>query len=105
MVTGVEMGRVDRSDYLTPLVADVRSSVNNEEIRDVPVGEKEFSLEGSSSRAELLQKALAAMPFPCALQSAAKCLECGSVLNKFTCQQMVFCPGAWKLLAWRNVGD
>jgi hypothetical protein len=78
---------------------------NNEEIRDVPVGEEEFSLEGSSSRAELLQKALAAMPFPCALQSVAKCLECGSVLNKFTCQRMVFCPSAGEILVWRNVGD
>jgi hypothetical protein len=69
-----------------------RFARNNEELRDVVEGEEEFSLEGSGCRADTLARALAEIQSPCPFRSTAEVLDTPTVLNKLTCQQMVFCP-------------
>lgn len=76
---------------------------NNEEILEVEEGEEEFSLEGSSQRANALNHALAEIPLGCTLDDAAKTLNTSTVINKFTCQQMVFCPRTGDVKVWRRV--
>jgi hypothetical protein len=69
-----------------------RFAANNADLEDVAEDEQEFSREGSAARAEALAQALAAADEPEALEEAARVLDAGPVLNKFTCQQMAFCP-------------
>jgi hypothetical protein len=75
---------------------------NNEDLHDVAEDEEEFSIEGSSLRADILSKALAEIGLPCLLENAAHVLDIPSVLNKFTCQQMVFCPRSGGVQVWRR---
>jgi len=75
---------------------------NNEELREVVEGEEEFSLEGSGCRLDTLAKALTEIGLPCPLEKAAKVLDIQTVLNKLTCQQMVFCPRGGDVMVWRR---
>ncbi len=79
-----------------------RFAKNNEELREVEAGEEEFSIEGSGNRVETLTKALTAIRLPCGLENAAQVLDSPTVLNKLTCQQMVFCPRNGEVRVWRR---
>jgi hypothetical protein len=81
-----------------------RFTKNNEQLREVVEGEEEFSLGGSTARLDTLTRTLTEMSPPCKLGSAAEVLDVPTVLNKFTCQQMVFCPRAGELQVWRRAG-
>jgi hypothetical protein len=75
----------------------------NADLHDVPLGEEDFSLEGSSRRADTLSAALAELPLPCSLEKAAEVLDVPTVLNPMTCQQMVFCPRTGDVRVWRRI--
>jgi hypothetical protein len=81
-----------------------RFARNNEELREVVPGEEEFSLEGTGARVHTLAGALTALPESCALEQAAEVLDTAPVLNKLTCQQMVFRPRTGDVLVWRRMG-
>jgi acid ceramidase len=76
---------------------------NNEELRNVEEGEEEFSIEGSSRRADSLTGALTEIRSPCPLEDAAQVLNVPNVLNSLTCQQMAFCPRTGDVQVWRRV--
>jgi hypothetical protein len=76
---------------------------NNEDLREVVEGEEEFSIEGSSRRAEALCEALAGVNSPCSLEDMARVLDTPSVLNPLTCQQMIFCPRTGEIKVWRRI--
>ncbi len=83
-----------------------RFAGNNAELRNVDENEQEFSLEGSSTRAEALSSALAEIRSPLTVESAARqSLDVSPVLNKFTVQQMVFCPRTGRVHVWRRAAD
>ena len=81
---------------------DERFIKNNEELRDVEEGEEEFSPEGSALRADTLTKALAEIRSPSTLETVARVLDVSTVLNKLTCQQMVFCARSGDVKVWRR---
>ena len=66
---------------------EVRFAANNADLDDVAEDEQEFSRAGSAARADAL----------------ARALDAGPVLNKFTCQQMVFCPRSGDVRVWRRL--
>jgi hypothetical protein len=78
-----------------------RFARNNEEL-EVVEGEEEFSLEGSTCRADTLCRLLSAIRSPSTLRYAAEVLDIPPVLNKLTCQQMVFCPRTGEVGVWRR---
>ncbi len=80
-----------------------RFAKNNADLDDVAEGEQEFSREGSAARAEALAQALATAGEPGELEEAARVLDAGPVLNKFTCQQMAFCPRTGGVRVWRRM--
>jgi predicted choloylglycine hydrolase len=80
-----------------------RFAANNADLDDVAEDEQEFSRQGSAARAEALAQALAARAEPAALEEAARVLDVGPVLNKFTCQQMAFCPRTGEVRVWRRL--
>jgi hypothetical protein len=79
-----------------------RFAKNNADIVSVPEGEEEFSLEGSGVRVDQLCGALDHRSSPRSLDDAATALNATNVLNKFTVQQMVFCPGTGEVKVWRR---
>jgi hypothetical protein len=79
-----------------------RFAKNNEELREAEPGEEVFSLEGSGKRADILGTALAEIGLPCALDRMVNTLNIATVLNKDTCQQMVFCPATGDVKVWRR---
>jgi acid ceramidase len=79
-----------------------RFAANNEELREVVAGEEEFSIEGSGARVDTLTRGLTELPLPCTLTGAAEVLDIPTVLNKLTCQQMVFCPRTGDVQVWRR---
>jgi hypothetical protein len=79
-----------------------RFAQNNEELREVVQGEEEFSLEGSTCRADTLSRLLSAIRSPSTLRNAAEVLDIPPVLNKLTCQQMAFCPRTGEVAVWRR---
>jgi hypothetical protein len=104
--------RTQRSAAVRPMTGSVlvqanhhiasRFARNNEELREVAEGEEEFSIEGSSFRADALARALSEMRVPCSLSDAGEALNIPTVLNKLTCQQMAFCPGTGDVAVWRR---
>jgi hypothetical protein len=88
-----------------------RFATNNRDLDDVTEDEQEFSREGSAARAETLARALASRsPLgsevePGALEEAARVLDAEPVLNKFTCQQMAFCPRTGEVRVWRRLSS
>ncbi len=82
---------------------DERFAKNNEDLNQVEEGEEEFSLEGSAARAEALRQALAAIRSPRSFLDVTHVLDVAPVLNKLTCQKMVFCPRSGGLMVWRRV--
>ncbi len=80
-----------------------RFAANNADLDDVAEDEQEFSREGSAARAEALARALAAPGAPGTLEEAARVLDLEPALNKFTCQQMVFCPRTGGVRVWRRL--
>jgi hypothetical protein len=80
-----------------------RFAANNADLDEVEEDEQEFSREGSAARADALAQALAAPGEPTALEEAARVLDIGLVLNKFTCQQMAFCPCTGGVRVWRRL--
>ena len=82
---------------------EVRFAANNADLDDVAEDEQEFSREGSAARAETLAGALASASEPKGLEEAARVLDVAPVLNKFTCQQMVFCPRTGDVRVWRRL--
>jgi hypothetical protein len=80
-----------------------RFAPNNADLDDVGPDEQEFSREGSAARAEALAGALAGPGAPAALEEAARVLDVPPVLNKFTCQQMAFCPRTGEVRVWRRL--
>jgi hypothetical protein len=79
-----------------------RFAANNEELREVVEGEEEFSIEGSGCRVDTLTRALTEIHLPCQLGNVARVLDVTTVLNKLSCQQMVFCPGIGDVMVWRR---
>jgi hypothetical protein len=75
---------------------------NNEDLREVMPGEEEFSLEGSACRLETLTRALRELPQPCTQGRAAEALDIPTIRNKFTCQQILFCPRTGDVQVWRR---
>jgi acid ceramidase len=75
---------------------------HNEALREVEEGEEEFSLEGSGARAATLNEVLAGVRSQCTLDEAAGTLDLATVLNRYTCQQMVFCPRSGDVKVWRR---
>ena len=65
--------------------------------------EAEFSLPGSSERARVLGESLAGVGSPCALDGAVSPLDSNAVLNRYTVQQMVFCPCTGDVRVWRRL--
>jgi hypothetical protein len=117
-VCGTESGhacvieRTPRSAVVRPLQGvaitqanhhvESRFAANNADLDDVDPNELEFSREGSAARSDALARTLAACS-PSALEEAAKVLDVEPVLNKFTCQQMVFCPRTGEVHVWRRL--
>ncbi|HEY1378901.1 MAG TPA: C45 family autoproteolytic acyltransferase/hydrolase [Gemmataceae bacterium] len=107
--------RTKRSAAVRPLAGPVlvqanhhvagRLAKNNEDIREVPPGEEVFSLAGSTCRADTLAAALAAVGQARTAADVAAALNGGTVLNRDTCQQMVFRPAAGEVTVWRRAGD
>jgi hypothetical protein len=79
-----------------------RFAANNADLDDVKEDEQEFSREGSAARADALGRSLAVADNPATLEEAARVLDAEPVLNKFTCQQMVFCPRTGDVRVWRR---
>jgi hypothetical protein len=79
-----------------------RFAENNEDIRE-GTADDVFSLAGSGNRADILSRALAGLPDSCPLDTVASALNCATVLNPDTCQQMVFCPDRGEVRVWRRV--
>jgi len=79
-----------------------RFAKNNADILEAESEEDVFSLAGSSQRAETLTSALAEIPDSSSLETVANTLNRAPVLNRDTCQQMVFCPGRGELTVWRK---
>jgi hypothetical protein len=79
-----------------------RFARNNEPIREAEEGEEEFSLAGSTARADALRGALEGLAPTATPEAAAGALDTATVLNKFTCQQMVFCPRTSEVSVWRR---
>jgi hypothetical protein len=75
---------------------------NNADILEGETDEDVFSLAGSSRRADTLKRTLDGMPAPCTLDALANALNGPSVLNRDTCQQMVFCPDNGDVKIWRR---
>jgi hypothetical protein len=104
--------RTQRDAVVRPLAGPVlvqanhhvarRFATNNEDLREVEPGEEVFSLEGSSRRLDILTKSLADLPLACTLEAAAQVLDVPTVLNSFSCQQMVFCPRTGEVRMWRR---
>jgi hypothetical protein len=80
-----------------------RFAANNADLDDVAEDEQEFSRAGSAARAEALAQALATAGEAGVLEEAARVLDAGLVLNKFTCQQMAFCPRTGGVRVWRRL--
>jgi hypothetical protein len=78
-------------------------AANNADLDDVKEDEQEFSREGSAARADSLAKALATLSKEATLEQAALVLDTEPVRNKFTCQQMVFCPRTGDVRVWRRL--
>jgi hypothetical protein len=79
-----------------------RFAANNADLDDVEEDEQEFSRTGSAARANALTQALTSAGRPIALQEAACVLDTPLVLNKFTAQQMAFCPRTGEVRVWRR---
>lgn len=79
-----------------------RFAPHNAELRKVEVGEEEFSIAGSGSRADTLTRALTEIASSCTLEGAAQVLDLPPVRNRQTCQQMVFCPRTGEVKVWRH---
>src|SRR5262249_43048641 len=75
---------------------------NNVNLPDPEGDEEEFSLEGSSRRAQLLSDGLAEMGLTCPLDQTVQPLNIDYELNRYTCQQMVFCPRSGEVKLWRR---
>jgi hypothetical protein len=82
-----------------------RFAANNADLDDVKEDEQEFSREGSAARAEALAQALADPDEPETLEEAARAIDVGPVLNKFTVQQMAFCPRTGEVRVWRRLTE
>jgi hypothetical protein len=78
---------------------------NNRGLPEAVEGEEEFSIAGSGRRAEILSGALRAVRLPYTLDGAADALNIAPVLNKDTCQQMVFCPRTGDVRVWRRAAE
>lgn len=118
-VCGTEAGqacvieRTPRSAIVRPLDGSVvvqanhhvgaRFAPNNADLDDVKEDEQEFSREGSAARADTLAQALTAPGESATLEEAARVLDVEPVLNKFTCQQMAFCPRTGGVAVWRRL--
>ena len=74
---------------------------NNAKLPPPEGDEEEFSLEGSSQRAQILGDALAEVG-SCSLENITAPLDVATVLNRYTCQQMVFCPRSGEVKVWRR---
>ena len=77
----------------------------NEEIREVEPGEEVFSLEGSTRRADILSRALAEIAPTCSVAETVSTLQISTVLNRDTCQQMVFCPRTGEARVWSRASS
>jgi hypothetical protein len=75
---------------------------NNQDILEGEGDDDLFSLAGSGKRAATLSRALAELPAACTPDAAANVLNTEGVLNRDTCQQMVFCPGSGEVKVWRR---
>jgi hypothetical protein len=75
---------------------------NNQDILEGEGDEDVFSLAGSRRRTDTLSGALAELPASCTLEAAARVLNQAPVLNRDTCQQMIFCPASGELMVWRK---
>jgi len=78
---------------------------NNEDIVEGERNEDLFSLAGSGKRANTLSGALAEIPVVCTPDTVANVLNSATVLNKDTCQQMVFYPASGEVKVWRRAED
>lgn len=77
-------------------------SQNNAKLPDPEGDEEEFSLEGSSQRSQILGDGLAQIGLSCAFEKAVHPLNTATVLNRYTCHQMVFCPRSGEVKVWRR---
>lgn len=75
---------------------------NNAKLPPPEGDEEEFSLEGSSQRSQILSDGLAELGAACTLDSLVKPLNVATVLNRYTCQQIVFCPRSGDVKVWRR---
>jgi predicted choloylglycine hydrolase len=81
-----------------------RFAKNNAKLPARDSDEPEFSIWGSSLRAERLGHGLAALAGSCPLENTVEALNLPAVLNRFTCQQMAFCPRTGDVKVWRRGG-
>jgi hypothetical protein len=75
---------------------------NNADIVVAESGE-DFSLADSCKRADVLRSALTEMLVPCSMEAVANVLNSAFVLNRDTCQQMMFCPASGDVKVWRRI--
>ncbi|MFL5328508.1 MAG: C45 family autoproteolytic acyltransferase/hydrolase [Gemmataceae bacterium] len=117
-VCGTEPGqacvieRTPRSAHVRPLEhvlaqanhhVGEKFSANNADLDDVKEDEQEFSREGSAARADSMTCALGGLTNAGTLEQAAQILDAEPVRNKFTCQQMAFCPRTGDVRVWRRL--
>jgi hypothetical protein len=76
---------------------------NNEELREVEEGEEESFFNDSGRRTGALNAALAELRAECALDDLERALGVAPVFNKYTCQQMIFCPRTGDVRMWGRV--
>jgi hypothetical protein len=104
--------RTQREAVVRPLTGPVlvqanhhvagRFAGNNEDLLQLKEGEEEFSLQGSTSRADTLAGALSEVSSLLLREDAARALDVPPVLNPLTCQQMVFRPRTGEVGVWRR---
>jgi hypothetical protein len=73
---------------------------NNRELYEADEGEEEPFFDDSGRRLGALVAALAGLPPSCPLDEVARTLEAAPVLNRYTCQRMLFCPAAGVVRVW-----
>jgi hypothetical protein len=73
---------------------------HNDSLHELEEGEDEPFFEDSGKRERQLTAKLAELPAACALEDLAAILDAPPILNKYTCQRMVFCPTARTVRVW-----
>lgn len=77
---------------------------NNAVLQEMEASEPESFFQDSQVRLDTMQQILQDMPAACAVDQAGRPLRVPPILNRDTCQRMVFCPRTGAVQVWRGDG-